>query len=88
MATLSIIIPVYNEARTIEVLLDKVIEAPLDYTIGKQLVIVNDGSKDNTLEILNRYIENFKKRQKDLPIPTEIFLYDKQKNAGKGAAMI
>jgi len=87
MATLSIIIPVYNEARTIELLLDKLIEAPIDFNIGKQLVIVNDGSKDDTLAILNNYIEKFKQRQKELPIPTEILLYDKEKNAGKGAAI-
>jgi glycosyltransferase involved in cell wall biosynthesis len=87
MATLSIIIPVYNEARTIEILLDKVIEAPIEYNISKQLVIVNDGSKDNTMAILNSYVEKFNQRRKDLPVPTEILLYDKKKNAGKGAAI-
>ena len=87
MATLSIIVPVYNEAATIELLLDKVIEAPLEFDIGKQIVIVNDGSKDNTLAILNNYIEKFKRRQKDLAISTEILLYNKEKNAGKGAAI-
>lgn len=87
MATLSIIVPVYNEAATIELLLDKVIEAPLEFDIGKQIVIVNDGSKDNTLAILNNYIEKFKRRQKDLAISTEILLHNKEKNAGKGAAI-
>lgn len=87
MATLSVIVPVYNEAATIEVLLDKVIEAPLEFNIGKQIIIVNDGSKDNTLAILNNYVEKFKQRQKALPIPTEIVLYNKEKNAGKGAAI-
>ena len=62
MATLSIIVPVYNEAATIELLLDKVIEAPIGFDIGKQIIVVNDCSKDNSLAILKSYIERFKQR--------------------------
>jgi glycosyltransferase involved in cell wall biosynthesis len=87
MKIISIIIPVYNEARTIEILLDKVVEAPISFDIGKQILIVNDGSSDNTMEILNRYVENFKLRKANLPVPAEIILYDKKKNEGKGAAI-
>jgi len=87
MATLSIIIPVYNEAATIEMLLDKVVEVPIDYNIGKQIIVVNDCSKDNSLAILNSYIEKFNQRRDSLPIPTEIILYSKEKNEGKGAAI-
>jgi glycosyltransferase involved in cell wall biosynthesis len=87
MATLSIIIPVYNEAATIEMLLDKVIEAPIDYSIAKQIIIVNDCSKDNSLPILKNYIEKFNQHRNSLPVPTEMVLYSKEKNEGKGAAI-
>jgi len=87
MKKLSIIIPVYNEAATIEVLLDKVMEAVPGYDTGKQIIIVNDCSTDNTLEILKNYVDRFNKGKESLPIPTEIILYDKEKNEGKGAAI-
>lgn len=87
MATLSIIIPVYNEAATIELLLDKVLEAPVDFNVGKQIIIVNDCSKDNSLAILKSYIGRFEQRRHSLPVPTEIVLHSKEKNEGKGAAI-
>lgn len=87
MATLSIIIPVYNEAATIESLLNRVVDAPLDFNIGKQIIIVNDCSKDNSLAILKAYIERFEQRRNTLAIPTEIILHSKEKNEGKGAAI-
>jgi len=87
MPTLSIIVPVYNEAATIEKLLDKVVEAPLDFGIHKQILIVNDGSSDDTYAILVKYQEQFKLRTKDIAVPTEIIIYNKEKNEGKGAAI-
>ncbi len=87
MATLSIIVPVYNEARTIEILLDKLVDAPLAFDIHKQIIVVNDGSSDNTFAILTKYLEQFNLKKKGLPIPTELVLYNKEKNAGKGAAI-
>lgn len=86
MPTLSIIVPVYNEAATIELLLDKVVEAPIGFDVGKQIIVVNDCSKDNSLSILKSYIEKFNQR-KDLTIPTEFVLHSKEKNEGKGAAI-
>ena len=87
MATLSIIVPVYNEAATIEMLLDKVVEVSIGFNLNKQIIVVNDCSKDNSLSILTNYIERFNERRKDLPIPTEILLHSKEKNEGKGAAI-
>ncbi|HTB31648.1 MAG TPA: glycosyltransferase family 2 protein [Bacteroidia bacterium] len=87
MKILSIIIPVYNEARTIELLLDKVVDAVPGFDIGKQILIVNDGSSDNTMDILNKYVQKFEQRKANLAVPTEIVLYDKKKNEGKGAAI-
>src|SRR5579863_7718727 len=87
MATLSIIVPMYNEAATIEVLLDKVVEAPVDFNIRKQIIVVNDCSKDDSFSIVKKYIEKQNQRQKDLSIPTEFLLHNKEKNEGKGAAI-
>jgi glycosyltransferase involved in cell wall biosynthesis len=47
---LSVVIPCYNEARTVEGLVRRVRELPLQ----TEIVIVDDGSTDGTREILNR----------------------------------
>lgn len=76
---LSILIPVFNEARTILLLLEKVKEVELIQGLQKEIVIVNDSSSDNTeQEILNFIANN----------PTVTVQYIKhQKNQGKGAAL-
>ena len=51
---LSIIIPAYNEEKTIHLILDKVKNVQLINNIEKQIIIVNDFSSDNTkVAILN-----------------------------------
>ena len=70
---LSIVIPCFNEKATILELIDAVRSAPIQ---DKQIIIVDDGSTDGTLEIL-KGIEN----QADLDI-----IYH-EKNSGKGAAL-
>ncbi len=52
---LSIIIPVYNEEATIADIIEKVKIVKLQQGIEKEIVIVNDGSKDKTSEVLARY---------------------------------
>ncbi len=49
---LSIIIPVYTEEKTIEHLLSKVVLAKTP--IEKEVIYVDDGSKDNTLNVLKK----------------------------------
>ena len=71
MIKLTIIIPVYNEIKTIEKLIKKI----LNINIQKQLIIVDDGSSDGTELILKKY----KKRIDRLIIH--------KKNLGKGAAI-
>ena len=51
---LTIIIPVYNEINTINILLKKVIEVGID----KQIIVVDDFSSDGTREIIIKNFEN------------------------------
>lgn len=52
---LSIIIPVYNEERTIARIIDRVISVTLPADVTREVVIVDDGSQDKTKEILTSY---------------------------------
>ena len=50
MKTLSVLMPVYNESRTLRTIVGKVLDAPVDLEI--ELICVDDGSSDGSLEIL------------------------------------
>ena len=54
--TLSIIIPTYNEEKTIHRILGKIRQVKLINDIKKEIIIVNDFSSDNTGGIINEYI--------------------------------
>jgi glycosyltransferase involved in cell wall biosynthesis len=77
--TLSIIIPAYNEARTIHLILDKVREVELIRGVKKEVIIVNDFSKDKTEGAIKAYAE----KHPDFPISYFAHEY----NQGKGAAL-
>jgi glycosyltransferase involved in cell wall biosynthesis len=79
MSTLSIVIPAYNEGRTIHKILEKVRAVVLDFGLQKEVVIVNDCSKDNTEEAIHAYRD----AHPDLPIS----YYKHEVNQGKGAAL-
>lgn len=79
MSTLSIVIPAYNEERTIHLILDKVREVTLPAGWQKEVIIVNDCSKDNTEGAIRKYMGE----HPDFPmryIAHEV-------NKGKGAAL-
>ena len=76
---LSILIPVYNEASTISILLDKICDVILIGSIEKEIIVVNDCSRDDTeLMILEYITEN-----PDAPIK----YICQECNQGKGAAI-
>ena len=54
---LSVIIPCYNESKTIEELIGKVLTAD-SCGLMKEIIIVDDGSKDGTRDILEKYKKN------------------------------
>jgi len=76
---LSIVIPCYNEARSIRSILDKVLSVQLVNGITKEIIVVNDCSRDNTRDILLQYIDEHKE--------AGIRLIDHEVNMGKGAAI-
>src|SRR3989344_8802644 len=69
----SLIIPVLNEEKTIAAIIDKCSRQP----VVKQLIIVNDGSDDNTRSILNRIAKK----------NPRITILHHERNLGKGAAI-
>jgi glycosyltransferase involved in cell wall biosynthesis len=77
--TLSIVIPAYNEGPTIHNILNKVKAVVLTGGIEKEVIIVNDCSKDNTEEAILAY----QSANPDLPIS----YYKHEVNQGKGAAL-
>jgi len=54
---LSVVVPVFNEERTLRALLEKLIEAPLPGGVGRQIVLVNDASSDGSEAIIRAVCE-------------------------------
>ncbi len=77
--TLSIVVPAYNEGKTIHLILDKVKEVKLISDMKKEIIIVNDCSKDNTEEAIMQYREQHPE--------LNIQYYKHEVNKGKGAAL-
>jgi glycosyltransferase involved in cell wall biosynthesis len=77
--TLSIIIPVYNEANTIGVVLGRIADLTPIRGVQKELIIINDCSTDHTEQIIQDYFRDH---------PDTVFHYVKHPvNKGKGAAI-
>ncbi len=79
MKKLSIVIPAYNEEKTIHFILDKIKKVQLTNNIEKEIIIVNDCSSDKTETAILEYI----KKTPELTIT----YYKHEVNRGKGAAL-
>jgi glycosyltransferase involved in cell wall biosynthesis len=77
--TLSIIIPVYNEARTIHQILDLLRELRLTNDIQKEIILVNDCSSDDSEAVIQRYAARYPE--------LGLQLLQHAVNQGKGAAL-
>ena len=76
---LSIIIPVYNEEKTIHLILEKVKKVALISNIEKEVIVVDDCSTDDTIGSLKKY--------QDKNPDFKLSLFQHEKNKGKGAAL-
>ncbi len=76
---ISIIVPLYNEEKTILKVIDKLKKVNLG--IKKEIIIIDDGSKDNSKNIIEKYI---KKQKKNNNIE---YKFKTKENAGKGSAI-
>jgi glycosyltransferase involved in cell wall biosynthesis len=72
---LSIIVPVYNEARTVTAVIDRLLTIPLP--VAREIVVVNDGSTDGTREVLDGITEQ----------PGLLEIVHARANGGKGSAI-
>ena len=78
LALLSIVVPCFNEAATLERLLSLVLQSPV--TLAKEIIVVDDGSTDESPAIIDRFVGN-------RPPNVHVVAVRHQINRGKGAAL-
>ncbi len=87
MKTLTIIIPLFNEAERVQKTLEKLVvyKPPANIAVEK-IIFINDGSSDNTLSVLHHWRYKFNKiKNKNFHPAIEIFSY--KRNRGRGFAV-
>jgi len=72
---LSVIVPIFNEEKTVEIVLEKL--AKIDFGCGKEIIVVDDFSGDGSVDVVKKFIRENK----------NVMLYTQKKNFGKGAAI-
>jgi glycosyltransferase involved in cell wall biosynthesis len=72
---LTIVVPVYNEAQTIEKVIDRLLQISLP--IAREIIVVNDGSTDGTRQVLDSL----------MPVDGVLSIIHMPANGGKGAAV-
>ena len=76
---LSVVVPAYNEEKNIRIILRKLSLSSNIYNINREVIVVNDCSKDNTLQEIEKFIKSNPK--------IDITLINHEMNKGKGAAL-
>lgn len=79
LTKVSIVIPVYNEEATVQYLIDLVVKAPLQEGLRREIICVNDCSKDGTAAKLDELPKLFPN--------VDFKIFHKPVNEGKGAAL-
>jgi glycosyltransferase involved in cell wall biosynthesis len=74
-ALISIIVPVFNEARTVKQVIDRLLEIPLP--AAREIIVVNDGSTDGTRQVLDGIA----------PVEGVLSIVHASANGGKGSAI-
>ena len=77
---LSVLVPVYNEERTLE----EIVRRVCAFQMAKEIILVDDGSKDRSREILT-HLQEANQRAND-PL-NQIKIFFQSQNQGKGAAL-
>jgi dolichol-phosphate mannosyltransferase len=77
---LSIIIPVFNEEKSIIEVLGKVVAVDMG-DVDTEVIVIDDGSRDNTAAEIKKFLEKNKKIK-------NVHFYQHEKNKGKGAAVV
>ena len=79
MSLLSIVVPCYNEQETVELYYDAAVKVLKTMEMDYEIIFVNDGSRDNTLEkLMNLYHAH----------PGEVKVIDFSRNFGKEGALL
>lgn len=73
---LSIVIPVYNEEKAVETIIDKIKAVELSAGMQKEIIIVDDGSTDKTRHLLQKYCND-----------PGIRVFLRERNEGKASAL-
>jgi len=76
---LSVVIPVFNEERTIQEILGRITEVKLIAGLEKEIIVVDDASTDNSIRLISNFMEDHS--------DTDIRLFRQPVNAGKGASI-
>ena len=74
---ISVIIPVYNESESISLLIDEIQQVMLLNKLDYEIIVVNDGSKDKTYEVLTDITNKV----------NELIVINLRKNYGQTAAL-
>ena len=80
---LSVLVPVYNEEHTLEEVVRRVCAFPM----AKEIILVDDGSKDRSREILTRLHEESQRNGNADNARNQIRVFFQPHNQGKGAAL-
>ncbi|HSB15153.1 MAG TPA: glycosyltransferase [Bryobacteraceae bacterium] len=77
-SSLSVLVPLYNEEEFIATLLERVLSAPLPDGMTREVIVVDDGSRDGSAEAVEAFVTRF---------PDIVRLVRHDRNRGKGAAV-